>query len=53
VVDRRPAALGQLVVHLTADRFDARLEDDLRDPGRHRPQTDDSYSFDAHLPAGA
>ena len=43
VLDRPAGALAKLVADLAADRLEAGLRGDLRDPGAHRAQADDSH----------
>src|SRR4029453_3276515 len=43
VLDRPAGAFAKVVADLAADRLEARLGRDLRDPGAHRAQADDSH----------
>jgi hypothetical protein len=49
VLDRLAGALAELLVDLPPDRLETRLRRDLRDPGAHRAQADDSHPTN-HVP---
>ena len=47
-LDRRAAALAELVAHFSADRFEPGLDADLGYAGAHRAEADDADFADLH-----